>query len=340
MCARSVLLSFAADSVQLVEYQTAISPEDGHGFRSAREHVFSSERATAGTSGGDRLSAEAECRAWAKASGLDAASLDFFDHRDTQGFVVHNEDAILVAFRGTQPGRPMDWFVDFQAIHQSWDHKTGTVHGGFYDALKAIWGAALPDGRRILPERLRGRGNRTVWITGHSLGGALAELCAAQAALVEDIPVQGVYTFGQPRVGNNTFAKTMNEALGSRIHRFVNDRDIVPRVPLFSMQFCHYGNLRFFDHKEVESETASAVETLAAALKFFAGSFNVAMLGQAADLVKDVASQLLHHDLTEKDEEAAKERVREILKGGVEKIDDHNMVTHYLRRLRTSLPAL
>jgi triacylglycerol lipase len=283
---------------------------------------------------------EVECRAWASASGLDAASLDFFDHRDTQGFVVHNDDAIIVVFRGTQPGRPMDWFIDFEALHRSWDHGIGNVHGGFYDALKAVWGAVLPGARRILPERLQARRNRTVWITGHSLGGALAELCAAQAALVETIPVQGVYTFGQPRVGNNAFAKALNDALGSRIHRIVNDRDIVPRVPLFSMQFCHYGNLRFFDHAGVESQTASAVETLALALKFLTGSFDVALLGQAADLAKGVASQLLHQDLSEQHEQAFKERARELLRGGVENIDDHDMVKHYLRRLGTSLPTL
>jgi triacylglycerol lipase len=283
---------------------------------------------------------EIECRAWAAASGLDAGSLDFFDHRDTQGFVVQNEDAIIVAFRGTQPGRPMDWFIDFGAIHRSFDHPIGTVHGGFYDALKAVWGMALPDARRILPERLRSRGNRSVWITGHSLGGALAELCAAQAALVETIPIQGVYTFGQPRVGNDAFAKAVNDALGSRIHRIVNNRDIVPRVPLFGMRFCHYGNMRFFEDGGGETETASAVETLAVAMKFFAGSFDVALLGQAADLAKGVASQLLGHDLTEQQEEAFKERARELLKGGVENIDDHNMVKHYLKRVGTSLPAL
>jgi triacylglycerol lipase len=281
---------------------------------------------------------EAECRAWAATSGLDADSLEFFDHRDTQGFVVTNDDALLVAFRGTQPGRPMDWFVDFGAIHRPWDHGTGTVHGGFYDALKAVWGAALPGTRRILPERLRERGNRTVWMTGHSLGGALAELCAAQTMLVEKIPVQGVYTFGQPRVGNTAFAKAVHDAFGARIHRFVNDRDIVPRVPLFSMQYCHYGNLRFFDHAGAENEATSAVETLGVALKFLAGSFNLAVLGQAVDLVKGVASQIVHHELTEQHEEAFRGRAREILRGGVEKIDDHNMVMHYLPRLGTSLP--
>jgi triacylglycerol lipase len=282
---------------------------------------------------------DVECRAWAKARGFDAQSLDFFDHRDTQGFVVQNDDAVIVAFRGTEPGRAMDWFVDLGAIHRHWDHRMGTVHGGFYNALKAVWGVVLPDGRRILPDRLRNRGNRTVWITGHSLGGALAVLCAAQAALVDGIPVQGVYTFGQPRVGNSDFASTLNAALGSRIYRIVNDRDIVPRVPLFSMKYCHYGNLRLFDHAGVESETSAAVETLAVALKFLAGSFSLALLGQSAGIAKDVALQFFSHNLTEQHEEALKERAHELLKAGVEKIDDHNIVTHYLARLGTSLPA-
>ena len=108
-------------------------------------------------------------------------------------------------------------------------------------------GVTLANGE-ILPRRLLNRGNKTIWITGHSLGGALAELCAAQALFVSKIPVQGVYTFGQPRVGSNDFAAAVNAKLGSGIFRFVNDRDIVARVPLFTMGFCHYGGQRFFDH--------------------------------------------------------------------------------------------
>ena len=141
----------------------------------------------------------------------------------------------------------MDWFVDFRATRRAWDHNVGHVHDGFYSALRKVWGVTLANGE-ILPRRLLNRGNKTIWITGHSLGGALAELCAAQALFVSKIPVQGVYTFGQPRVGSNDFAAAVNAKLGSGIFRFVNDRDIVARVPLFTMGFCHYGGQRFFDH--------------------------------------------------------------------------------------------
>ena len=80
------------------------------------------------------------------------------------------------------------------------------------------------------------------------------------------IPVQGVYTFGQPRVGNTDFAAAVNEKLGSGIFRFVNDRDIVPRVPLFTMGFCHYGNQTLYDSDGKGTDAQSAVETLKGAL--------------------------------------------------------------------------
>jgi hypothetical protein len=105
------------------------------------------------------------------------------------------------------------------------------------------------------------------------------------------------------------------------------------------MGFCHYGNQTFFDHDGQSTDAQSAVETLAAALKFGKAAFNLAVAGQVAGLVKDGLSAILHGDLTEEQEKAFRERATEILKGGVEKIDDHSMDKHYLVRLKTSLPV-
>ena len=280
----------------------------------------------------------AQCAKWATVSGF-TGPFDFFDNADTQGFVVEGDDTIIVAFRGTQPNRPMDWFVDFRATRGHWDHNIGEVHDGFYNALRKVWGVTLANGE-VLPKRLVNRGNKTIWITGHSLGGALAELCAAQAMFVSKIPVQGVYTFGQPRVGNKDFAAAVHEKLGSGIYRFVNDRDIVPRVPLFTMGFCHYGSQRFFDHAGESSIADSAVESVNDALKFAKGAFNLAVLGQVAGLLTDSLKSVVKGDFTEEHEKAFRDRAIEILKGGVEKIDDHSMDKHYLVRLKTSLPQV
>ncbi len=271
---------------------------------------------------------KARCAKWAQISGFSGA-FDFFDNKDTQGFVAESDEAIIVAFRGTQPDRAMDWFVDAGAVLRGWDHNAGEVHTGFYQALHAVWGVALANGE-ILPRRLVNRGNKTIWITGHSLGGALAELCAAQALFVGNLPVQGVYTFGQPRVGNKDFAEAVAQRIGSSIFRFVNHRDIVPRVPLFSMHYCHYGHQTFYDEHGKPTEQPSAIETLAAALQFAVATVNLGILGQAATIIRDS----FEHD------KAFMESARSLLKLGVEKINDHNMETEYLARLKTSLPAL
>src|SRR5207247_2585619 len=100
----------------------------------------------------------------------------------------------------------------------------GKVHQGFLDAFLAAWGRDSNDSTP-LRDRVKNRGNKKIWIAGHSLGGALAQLCAAHVDLL-GIPVEAVYTFGQPRVGDETFAKNMHDKLGKRTYRLVNDRDI------------------------------------------------------------------------------------------------------------------
>ena len=280
----------------------------------------------------------AEASKWAAISGF-TGPFDFFDNADTQGFVAESPDAIVVAFRGTQPNRPMDWFVDFRATSGPWAHNVGHVHDGFYSALRNVWGVTLASGE-ILPRRLLNRADKTIWITGHSLGGALAELCAAQAMFVSKIPVQGVYTFGQPRVGNKDFADALNAELGSGIFRFVNDRDIVPRVPLFTMGFCHYGGLRSFDHTGQASTAESAVETLNGALAFARGAFNLNAVGQMAGLVTNALKTVITGDFTEEHEKAFRDAAAAILRGGIEKIEDHSMEGHYLVLLETKLPSV
>lgn len=86
----------------------------------------------------------------------------------------------------------------------------------------------------------RERKNQEVWLTGHSLGGALAVILAA--TLRENgVPVHGLYTFGAPRVGDKEFAKQLNRGLRNKSHwRVVNEGDLVPHVPMEPF-FCHAG---------------------------------------------------------------------------------------------------
>jgi len=71
----------------------------------------------------------------------------------------------------------------------------------------------------------------SLWITGHSLGGAVAMLTAARIASLHPSIRPLVYTFGQPRVGNYFLARHVNALLPNALFRVVNAADIVPHVP-------------------------------------------------------------------------------------------------------------
>jgi mevalonate kinase len=106
------------------------------------------------------------------------------------------------------------------------------------------------------------------------------------------------------------------------------------------MGYCHYGSQHFFDHAGKSSSVDAAVETVKDALAFAKGAFNLNALGQVAGLVTDSLKSIVKGDFTEEHEKAFRDRATEILKGGIEKIDDHSMDKHYLVRLKTTLPSV
>jgi hypothetical protein len=116
----------------------------------------------------------------------------------------------------------------------------GYVHEGFKCALDAVWGEL----RDELLEH--GRQRRSIWMTGHSLGAALATLAADRLG-----GVQALYTFGSPRVGDRAFADDFHVPT----YRFVHHRDIVTRVPPFGPyqgkdgrgDYVHVGTLEYID---------------------------------------------------------------------------------------------
>lgn len=145
---------------------------------------------------------------------------------DTQGYVAINNTHILVAFRGSE-SLP-DWLTNFQAVKDPGPWKNTEVHEGFQDAFMAV---ALKIGQIIGREHK----SQQIWLTGHSLGGALAVLLAA--TLRESrISVTGLYTFAAPRVGDAAFVEKLNKSLQRCAHwRVVNEGDFVPHLlPVFS----------------------------------------------------------------------------------------------------------
>jgi triacylglycerol lipase len=119
------------------------------------------------------------------------------------------------------------------------------VHKGFDKALDSVWSQITKTLEKVHQY------GQPLWITGHSLGGALAVLAAARLALDIDQNVyksiNGLYTFGQPRVGDRALVTALDDEIKPRYFRFVNDNDMVPRVPDRLNQYQDGGSISFFD---------------------------------------------------------------------------------------------
>lgn len=162
---------------------------------------------------------------------------EIFDTKETQAYIAGNNDLLLLAFRGTE-GKVRDWMADLDIDLVG--GPGGKVHEGFHTALSYVW-------REIWTYISKERNSRALWVTGHSLGAALATLAVAKLRLEKDEPVNGLYTFGQPRTGDREFAKNFDTDFEKQAFRYVNNNDIVPRVPFRAMGYSHVGTFRYFD---------------------------------------------------------------------------------------------
>jgi len=169
------------------------------------------------------------------------------DTTGTQGFVARSDDAQLVAFRGTEI-RPHDGGdnvlkdiltdIRLPIEHTGWLPNVGGTHKGFSQALDSVWNA-------LSGAILKGDEAPPLWLAGHSLGGALATL----AALRLD-QVQGLYTYGSPRVGNARFARHFQ----APTYRVVHREDPVTDLPFTWWWLGHYRHVGQPVHIDAEGK--------------------------------------------------------------------------------------
>jgi hypothetical protein len=120
------------------------------------------------------------------------------------------------------------------------------VHEGFVAALDVVF----KEIKSLVSKVKQQFPDKQIWCTGHSLGAALATLAADR--LSPDFKVQGLYTYGSPRVGNDNFVLSFPV---SNTYRFVHHRDVVTMVPPPGL-FSHVGRLRYLtvDGRMLEQE--------------------------------------------------------------------------------------
>lgn len=190
---------------------------------------------------------------------------------DTQAFIAFNDDYAVIVFRGTEAKSIKDIRTDTKArLIKS--RLNGLVHEGFQTAFESVEDTI---NERLQSDVLKGK---PLYISGHSLGGALATI--ATRNLKPPVEIAACYTFGSPRVGNEDWINRIK----SPVYRLVNAADSVTMlppgsVPMHGLSFIaglvpsfgdqlkawlskyngymHAGNMRYLtncipnDHKEV-----------------------------------------------------------------------------------------
>jgi len=150
----------------------------------------------------------------------------------------------ILCYRGTEPTNLANWLGDADVGSHTVDFGGARlcVHTGFYRNMRATrWAILERLHAAARGESLVGRGARlrhalqALYVTGHSLGGAMAALFALGLAGHDEHrrlgdKLRAVYTFGQPLTVGGPLPEAA-AAIGTRVFRHIHARDIVPSLP-------------------------------------------------------------------------------------------------------------
>jgi hypothetical protein len=130
------------------------------------------------------------------------------------GVVARKDDISVIAIRGTDTQH--QWLEDFRAIAQPIAHASWWIHRGFDD----VWNSVAPSLQKAWDTACSAKAK--VYITGHSLGAALALIMGVHH------PEASTWTFAGPAV----FSPISGLPPSANVVRVVNPNDLVPKVPL------------------------------------------------------------------------------------------------------------
>ena len=159
---------------------------------------------------------------WAKLVSRDGAEV----------LIAKDRNDLWFAFRGTEPSKLNDVMADLNLIKNA-AKAGGKVHSGFQQEVNDLWMDVLAEIEHNDQLKVR----KDIYMTGHSLGAAMATIAATRYQPVE------LHTFGSPRVGGPRFIRHIK----CPHYRFMNNNDIVCRIPPAWLGFKHHGEMIYFD---------------------------------------------------------------------------------------------
>lgn len=192
--------------------------------------------------------------------------------------VVQSADGrvVIVAYRGTEPMSFINWLTDADVYQEQVrlavaDGHDLKVHAGFYRNVRATRYQVLGmleravDSASVLDGSAVDSPLQALYVTGHSLGGAMASMLAVMlhtepdfGALAERMRL--VCTYGQPMIGGPALARACQDHtfLGSQLVRYVYQKDVVAHLPPRDTgEYGHFGVERRYDGRTWKTEQAT-----------------------------------------------------------------------------------
>ena len=155
------------------------------------------------------------------AMGMGFDRCETFQAENSFAYALIGEKVVVIAFRGTEFTSLSDWKTDAYAKFLRVPG-VGRMHTGFHTAYGHV--------KNEVETTIENNRGKQIWLTGHSLGGAMAVVCGVNLKQ-NNLADPRIITFGQPRVGDNSTAQWIDRGFPNSYQRIVNDQDVVPTLP-------------------------------------------------------------------------------------------------------------
>lgn len=175
------------------------------------------------------------------------------DRTDTQCAILPEGSGITIVFRGSDSS--FDWETNFDTQQERAEFDQQIIREEIVAEQEQVYPYPQPSSSNALMHRgfvrayfsirdqiheyVNNHEITSVTTTGHSLGGALATLCAVdiQYNFENKVSIEA-YTFGAPKVGNDGFRESFNRRVPNS-YRFVHGMDIVAELPRWWQGYRH-----------------------------------------------------------------------------------------------------